>query len=156
MPASSRRPRQPASSGREPIQRADPATNNEVERRNSPIDGTGVFALRRLSARRKLGEIRGELRRLPRARTEIEDDARIYFIELDGRWALDCRTDTLFKHLNHSCHPNCFLRVFRRRVEVYTLRVIPPGVELTVDYVETPHPGGMPCRCGAPQCRGRL
>ncbi|MCC7373922.1 MAG: SET domain-containing protein [Verrucomicrobiales bacterium] len=127
-----------------------------MERRRSPIDGDGVFALRRLPARRKLGEIQGDLRRLPRARKEIEGDPRIYFIELDRHWALDCRSDTLFKHLNHSCRPNCFLRVFRRRVEVYTLKAIAAGVELTVDYGVTPHVGGMTCQCGAPRCRGRL
>ncbi|MBL9140145.1 MAG: SET domain-containing protein [Verrucomicrobiales bacterium] len=127
-----------------------------VERQRSPIDGWGVFATRPLPARRKIGEIQGELRRLPRARWEIADHRRIYFVELDERWALDCRKDKLFKHLNHSCRPNCYLRVSHRRIEVYTLNAIPAQTELTVDYVETPHRRGMKCQCGAPTCRGRL
>ena len=36
------------------------------------------------------------------------------------------------------------------------LRSIKRGAELTVDYGETPHKGGMRCGCGAANCRGIL
>jgi len=122
----------------------------------SPIQGTGLFARVALPGRRKLGEISGRLVRLPQARKEIESAERIYFIELTDRWALECSEGNQFKHLNHSCAPNCYLRIIDRRVEVYTLRPIQAGAELTVDYGETPHKGGMHCQCGAANCRGRL
>lgn len=123
---------------------------------SSPIEGQGVFAARRLPGRRKLGELSGELVRLPEARRLIESAPRIYFVELTRRLALDCRQGNAFRHLNHSCTPNCYLRIFRHRVEVYSLRPITRGTELTVDYGVTPHRGGMTCRCGAARCRGRL
>lgn len=122
----------------------------------SGIEGRGVFAAVDLPPRRKLGELTGDLVRLPQARRAIEGDARIYFVELSRRWALDCTRGNAFKHLNHSCAPNCYLRTFRQRLEVYTLRQLPAGTELTVDYGQTPHRGGMRCHCGAPRCRGRL
>lgn len=115
-----------------------------------------MFALSALPARRKLGEISGRLVRLPAARRRIEGNRRIYFIELTRRHALDCSRGNAFRFLNHRCEPNCYLRVVNLRVEVYTLRAIAAGEELTLDYGETPHRGGMTCRCGAPGCRRRL
>lgn len=127
-----------------------------VQVRRSSIEGQGVFAVRRLPGRRKLGELSGTLVRLPQARRAIERAPRIYFIELSRRLALDCRQGNAFRHLNHSCAPNCYLRIYRHRVEVYTLRPLAAGTELTVDYGVTPHRGGMSCACGAARCRGRL
>lgn len=124
--------------------------------RASKIQGRGLFAATNLPGRRKLGEISGQLVKLPLARKAIESAPQIYFIELSRRWALECSEGNQFKHLNHSCRPNCYLRVFRKRVEVYSLRRIPTGAELTVDYGMTPHKGGMRCACSASMCRGIL
>jgi len=124
--------------------------------RPSPIQGRGLFAVVNLPGRRKLGEISGRLVKLPQARRDIETAERIYFIELTDTWALECSEGNQFKHLNHSCTPNCYLRIYGKRVEVYTLRPIKRGAELTVDYGETPHKGGMRCQCGAPDCRAVL
>lgn len=124
--------------------------------RTSRINGRGVFARSVLPRRRKLGEISGQLVRLPEARTAVERNPRIYLIELSRRLALDCSRGNSFKHLNHSCLPNCYLRISRNRVEVYSLKAIPAGSELTVNYGVTPHVGGMICSCGAARCLGRL
>ena len=40
------------------------------------------------------------------ARLATERARRIYLIELTSRSALDCSTDRVFRHLNHSCRPN--------------------------------------------------
>ena len=61
-----------------------------------------------------------------------------------------------FSQLNHSCQANCYLRIIRHRVEVYSRGAIRTGAELTVDYGETMHPDGMGCRCGVPGCRSRI
>ena len=124
--------------------------------RASPINGRGLFAGVALPARRKLGELGGRLVRLPEARRRVERRPKIYLVEFSRRLALDCSRGNAFRHLNHSCAPNCYLRVFNRRVEVYTLRFIGAGRELTVDYGRTPHQGGMACRCGSPRCRGKI
>jgi SET domain-containing protein len=129
---------------------------NRLAVRPSRIHGRGVFAVSTLPQRRKLGEIQGELVRLPQARRAAERQAKIYLIELNRRWALDCSTERPFKYLNHSCRPNCYLRIYRKRVEVYTLRRIVAGTELTVDYGLTPHKNGMACLCGSARCKKRL
>ena len=120
---------------------------------SSRINGRGIFAAAHLPGRRKLGEVTGRLVRLPGARKAIANSPKIYFVELDSRWALDCSEGGPFKHLNHSCEPTCYLRIFKRRLEVYSLGSIAAGIELTVDYGITPHAGGMKCRCGAKNCR---
>ncbi len=123
---------------------------------SSRINGRGIFAAAPLPGRRKLGEITGQLVKLPGARQSIAHAPKIYFVELDEEWALDCSDGGPFKHLNHSCEPNCYLRIFNRRLEVYSLGSIAEGIELTVDYGVTPHAGGMKCGCGAKNCRGVL
>lgn len=124
--------------------------------RHSGIHGRGLFAQAELPGRRKLGELDGELVKLPEARRAVEKSDAIYLIELSRRYALDCSRSNHFRFLNHSCRPNCYLRIYRRRVEVYTLRSIPAESELTIDYGLTPHKGGMLCQCGAARCRGRI
>ncbi len=124
--------------------------------RRSRINGRGVFAVRALPARRKLGELTGRLVRLPAARREVENRRRIFLVELTTRTALDCSAGNVLRHLNHACAPNCYLRVRGYVIEVYTLRPLAEGEELTIDYGQTPHRGGMRCTCGAPGCRGRL
>lgn len=57
---------------------------------------------------------------------------------------------------NHSCEPNCGLRVFPSGFDMIALRDIAAGEELTYDYsthLENPQET-MTCRCGAPSCRG--
>ncbi len=130
--------------------------NRAVRVGASGIHGRGVYAREALPARRKIGELSGTLVPIADLRPRIERLAVIYYIELSRRYALDCSQGNAFKHLNHHCEPNCYLRVIRRRVEVYARRDIAAGEELFVDYGLTPHPGGMVCHCGAPRCRGRL
>ncbi|MBM3289834.1 MAG: SET domain-containing protein [Candidatus Hydrogenedentes bacterium] len=124
--------------------------------RKSRIHGVGVFTRAPLPARRKVGELTGPLLPVRDARRLVRDRARIYLVEVDDRWALDCSGGSALGHINHCCRPNCYLRIVNRRVELYTLRRIAAGAELTIDYGQTPHANGMACGCGRPNCKGRL
>ncbi len=127
-----------------------------VKVRNSRINGRGLFATADLPGRRKLGEISGQVVKLPGAWKTVEQSDKIYLIELNPRQALECSTGNSFRYLNHSCAANCYMRIIRNRVEVYTLRPVKAGAELTVNYGMTPHKDGMRCGCGAPNCKGRI
>jgi hypothetical protein len=122
----------------------------------SHIHELGLFAGCDLPGRRKIGEIHGPLVSTKKSRVKVAKQRKIYLIELDCRRALDCSQSLPFRFLNHSCRPNCYLRIRGLTVEVYTRRIIPAGTELTLNYHETPHEGGMRCRCGEPGCVGRL
>jgi SET domain-containing protein len=122
----------------------------------SAIDQSGVFAVTAIPARARIGQITGDVISVRAARKLSRASSRLYLIDLTDTLALDCSTGNVLRLLNHSCTSNAFLRIARGRVEVYAKRLIAPGEELTVDYGETPHPGGMACRCASPDCRGRI
>ncbi len=123
---------------------------------SSSIEGTGIFADASIPRRSKIGEVTGELIPLREARRRARSRCRICLVDVSDSRALDCTKGNLLRHLNHSCRPNAFLRVFRRRVEVYALRRIRKREEITVDYVVSPHRGGMRCQCGQEGCRDRI
>jgi uncharacterized protein len=53
------------------------------------------------------------------------------------------------RFINHSCAPNCEVRIRNRRVYIFSLRTIQPGEELSYDYGEEyfeRHLAGI-CRC---------
>ncbi|MBV9928521.1 MAG: SET domain-containing protein [Acidobacteria bacterium] len=127
------------------------------EVRRSRIQGRGLFALTDLPARRKLGELGGELITEREARRRARGRASVMIVEFGDGTALDAtRLGTGFKYVNHSCEPNAYMRLCRGRVEFYSLREIAAGEELTCDYGETHHDGRLPCRCGSARCRGAL
>ena len=124
------------------------------EVKESGIHGKGLFARSRVPGRRKLGELGGDVIRLQEARRRARETSCIMIVEFGDGWAVDAsRADSVFKHVNHSCTPNTYMRSIRHRVEFYSLRPIAPGEELTCDYGETQHEGTLRCRCGSPECR---
>ena len=124
--------------------------------RPSRIVGMGLFAGTPIAARAKIGEFEGEVIGLREARRRARGQRIIAIVELE-RHALDAtRMKHGFRFINHSCAPNTFFRCTPERAEIYALRDIAAGEELTVDYGESQHNGRLPCRCGAPGCRGRI
>jgi SET domain-containing protein len=136
-----------------------PANPNKfaVENRPSLIDGLGAFAAEPIPAYKKIGEIRGESISVREAHRRVRSQARIMMVEISPKRAVDAThsTDPL-RYTNHSCRPNVAIRIHGGRIEIYAMRAIAPGEELTADYGETHHGGRLPCRCGAPNCRGAL
>jgi SET domain-containing protein len=125
-----------------------------VEVRPSAIDGRGVFARRHIPARRKLGELTGELISLREARRRARRLRRIQIVEFDDGMAIDASVGgNAFSFTNHSCAPNAYMRVAGNRVEFYSLRVIKPDEEITCRYGDTQHEGTVACRCGRGRCR---
>ena len=130
---------------------------DSVEVRTSSIDGNGVFAAKRIPARRKLGELAGELITQREARRRARLLTRIAIVEFDDGMAIDASVGgNAFRYTNHSCAPNAYMRIARQRVEFYSLRAIMPGEEITCRYGETQHEGTVPCRCGRGRCREYL
>jgi SET domain-containing protein len=129
----------------------------DFEVKRSRIAGRGLFARTPIPARRKLGELSGELISQREARRRVRATDSIKMVEFGDGTALDASVSgNHFMFVNHSCTPNTFMRLIRRRVEFYALRPIAEGEELTCDYGETHHDGKLACRCGSEGCRGYL
>jgi SET domain-containing protein len=123
----------------------------------SAIDGHGVFAAEFIPARLKIGEIRGEAITVAEGRRRATGLHRIMIVEVSSRTAIDASKSTdPMRFTNHSCQANARLAIIAGRIEFYALRAIAPGEEITVNYGETHHEGRLRCRCGAPNCVGRL
>ena len=128
----------------------------EIKSGRSAIEGTGVFAAMKVPRRAKIGEVTGEVISIREARKRARGKCKMCLIDLSHTHALDCTRGNALRHLNHSCGPNVFMRIFRNRVEIYAKRDITSGEELTLDYGETPHDDGMQCRCGHRDCRSKI
>ena len=123
----------------------------------SRIDGRGAFAAEPIPGRRKIGEIRGESVSVREARRRAKGQARIMIVEVSDKRAIDASASAdPLRFTNHSCRPNATLRIRQGRAEIYAMRAIAPGEEITVNYGETHHDGKLRCRCGVPGCVGML
>lgn len=123
--------------------------------RRSRISGRGAFALEPIAARRKIGELTGERISVRTARRRARGQATIAIVELSASLAIDAsQSRSPIRFVNHACTPNCYLRIAYERIELYALRAIAPGEELTCDYGTTHHEGHLACRCASPGCRG--
>lgn len=123
----------------------------------SSIHGTGLFAAAMILPRNKIGSLSGVLVSSASLPKKFSKNASISIVELDNGISLDARkfkNDLCF--INHSCNPNCYMRIRGTEVEVYSLRLIRKHAELTMDYGETHHEGKLQCRCDGPDCKGRL
>lgn len=127
-----------------------------VKVKPSKIDGNGLFAAATIPSKKKIGELTGEVITVAKARKLATKIKRIAIVELDYDYALDATTDTAFRYINHSCTPNTYMRVIRKRVEFYSLREIAPREELTCNYGETHHDGALQCNCKSPTCKQYL
>jgi SET domain-containing protein len=129
-----------------------------VQTKKSKIVGTGAYALTNIPARKKIGNIDGEIISYKEAqrRVKLQPGNVLFMVEFDNDpIALDASVNSNeLRHINHSCEPNVYMRRAYRLVEYYALRNIKKGEELTCDYGETHHEGTLPCKCGAKNCRG--
>lgn len=132
--------------------------NFPLQIRKSRIAGKGAFAHKAIPARRKLGNMGGEIISYKEAqkRVRLQPNNVLFMVEFDNEdIALDASINSnALRYINHSCDPNTFMRRAYRKVEFYTLRPVRAGEELTCDYGETHHEGKLPCGCGARNCRG--
>lgn len=121
----------------------------------SRIAGKGAYALQRIPARKKIGDLGGVIITMKEALRLIKDLKVINMVELGNDLALNASANPNdMRFINHSCDPNTFMRVMKDRVEFYAKRTIKKGEELSCDYGETHHEGTLPCKCGAGNCRG--
>jgi tetratricopeptide (TPR) repeat protein len=121
----------------------------------SRIHRVGVFADEPIPRGRRVIEFTGQrVRRVDAIRGQ--NPRLAYTLALDRRWMLDGAIGgSGAEYINHSCEPNLRARTRGGRIWYVSARPIAKGEELTVDY-KSATDTDMPCRCGAPSCRGTM
>ncbi|MGH9935459.1 MAG: SET domain-containing protein [Blastocatellia bacterium] len=128
-----------------------------VEIGPSRIDGKGCFAAIAFKKGRKIAEYAGERISRHEVARRVKNRRRIYISAIDSYWAIDgSRGGNGTQFMNHSCEPNCYLKVVHGHILFFALRDIEPGEEILLDYGESYHSDRKRCSCGAPSCRGRI
>jgi uncharacterized protein len=137
--------------------RAQPATAPGITVGRSKIDGRGCFATAPFRKWQKIAELVGERVSRVEAARRMRGRERLHICAIDSYWGIDgSRGGNGSQFINHSCQPNCFVRIVRGHIIFFALRAITPGEEITMDYVNSYHPDTKRCRCGAPGCRGTI
>ena len=127
--------------------------------KHSGIHGQGCYAGEFIPAGAFIVEYKGDLIPAEEAYRREQDTSRsgIYTFWTGDEWAIDAYAEgNAARFINHSCAPNCDYRIEGRRVLIYAGRDIASGEELTYDYSYSAQGEKVPCRCGSPECRGRI
>jgi uncharacterized protein len=122
----------------------------------SAIHRWGVYAEESIPAGRKVIEYTGE--RISRRETKRRGQGpRTYLFTLDDYWTIDGASGgSGAEIINHSCEPNLRTCILKGHILYISKRAIEPGEELTVDYRFSHNVEKVPCKCGAPGCRGTI
>lgn len=136
--------------------------------RNSPIHGSGVFALRNIPKGTRIVEYVGERITHKAADERYEDhdenDNHTFLFIVDKNIVIDAAVSgNEARFINHNCCGNCESTIEKRRVYIEAVRDIARGEELGYDYEigrEKDDPPDIDeiyaCRCSAAKCRGTM
>jgi SET domain-containing protein len=123
----------------------------------SPIDGRGCFATKLFPKGKKIAEYTGELITDAEASRRARGRRFLRICAINSRWSIDGAIGgNGTNYINHSCEPNCYMRISYGHILFLALRDIHPGEEITLDYVRTYHSDSKRCHCGARTCRGTI
>lgn len=139
-----------------------PVFDFAIEVRNSPIEGSGLFALEDLPKWVCAMEYQGKI--VPWAEDLVPKEEKTVLFEIDEDWVIDPRVDgNNARYVNHSCEPNCETWLEGRRVYIFTIKKLKAGEELTIDYglsigrkPTKKDRKDYPCHCGSKKCRGTM
>ncbi len=125
--------------------------------KKSAINGKGCFATADFRRGHKIAEYAGELITDAEAQRRARHRRILRICAVNQRWSLDGSLGgNGTNYINHSCQPNCYMKIIYDHILFYALRDIHPGDEITLDYEMTLHSDKKRCTCGAEKCRGTI
>lgn len=128
-----------------------------IEVKPSTIDGKGCFAAAPFKKGRKIAEYVGEKISRAEIARRLKGRKRIHICGINQYWAIDgSRFGNGTQYINHSCDPNCIVKIIHEHIIFFAKRDIEPGEEILLDYEESYHDNSKRCSCGASNCRGRI
>ncbi|HEX5070213.1 MAG TPA: SET domain-containing protein-lysine N-methyltransferase [Vicinamibacterales bacterium] len=135
-----------------------PVPTSHLRRRRSRIAGWGIRTRVAIPKNTRIIDYAGELishRESDRRERVHVRRGCIWCFTVNRRWVRDASVGgNLARFINHSCRPNCYVRVIGRTIWICAARTIRPGEELSYDY-NTEGAAEIPCRC-RPGCQRLL
>lgn len=121
-----------------------------IIRRRSKVHGWGVFAVTPIPKNTRIIDYAGEKvshqESLRRERRYMKH-RHIWCFQIDRRWVRDAAVGgNIARFINHSCRPNCYVRIVGDTIWICAARNIGAGEELTYDYC-TDGEGSIRCCC---------
>jgi len=151
-----------------PKKRSSTPSSPPFELRQSPIQGQGAFATRRIRKGTRIIEYAGQRITQDVADERYDDESmkrhHTFLFTLDEDTVIDAAVDgNEARFINHSCEPNCQAFIEGKQIFIYAIRTIEPGEELSYDYAYERMEGMdeeseklYVCRCGTKSCRGTI
>lgn len=127
---------------------------------NSSIHGQGVFALVDFPQEKMLIEYVGQ--RITPLAAQVRDvmyakSGVSYLFNVNEKIVIDGGVDgNISRFINHSCDPNCEIKIIDERVYVYSKKFILKGQEITFDYSYRTDAFREYCNCQSKNCRGYI
>lgn len=137
----------------------------QIEVRDTPPKGRGLFALEDIPANSFIYEYMGEIVNFDTIEERMEQsfhEPHLYVLQIKPNYFIDARHKAnISRYINHSCEPNCCVDMWnvggRIRVGIFSTVDIPAGTELSFDYGWTLNDRPpTKCYCGTPSCRGYI
>lgn len=129
-----------------------------IEKRRSPIQGSGVFATGRIPKNKRIIDYAGEkISNQQSLKREVRyiRNGHIWCFKLTNRTVIDAGVGgNVARFINHACRPNCYIDIKGGVIWIRAARTIRKGEELTYDY-NTDGDGLIACHC-RPGCQRLL
>ena len=125
--------------------------NNNLKIIQTKQKGKGYITTKQIPKNAPILEFKGTIETI-----KIHDKSNENFLQISESRYLNIYEE-FGLYVNHSCDPNCYVRIAGHRAFLYSLYVIQPNSELTFDYsltcTNTIDQWNMSCKCGSSICR---
>lgn len=138
--------------------------------KKSSMHGRGIFAKHDISKNEKIIQYIGE--KITKKEGDIRSNRRIqrylkskttgsvYIFELNSKYDIDGTPNyNKAKYINHSCNPNCEVKIIKNEIWIFSIKNIRKDEELSYDYgydFDKEDYKDHKCRCGAKNCIGYI
>ena len=108
---------------------------DNVEVKESPVHGKGIFAAGDIPEEKIILVIEGEVIDGNECERREEEENNVYIFWNGDECYIDTNNSSKIKYINHDCDPNCYVEEKdEKSLYLISLREIKAGEELTIDY----------------------
>lgn len=128
---------------------------------DSKEKGRGIFCKKSIVAGTVISDYLGKI--IDTAQYDLASDKRgLYLMYFSDERSIYPDLTLVGPHLfNHSCRPNCWIKIYRGHTLFFALRAIKKGEELTISYLLDPDSSACSpcthiCKCHSINCSGTM